>query len=158
MRPDSRRFAVGAIAVALLAGCAALAPRLEAPEVSLVGVSVRELSLNPRVDLRLELRNPNRVEVPIDRIDFVLRIEDARFGSGQSKAPVTLPALGTVIAEVAVQVDLRDALRHLRGRLREGGGAALRYEIAGDATIGGITRPFRRTGEVDPARLLGTRP
>jgi len=142
-----RRMAFVAVA-ALLAGCAALPPRLAAPEFEVAGVRVVEARL-PSVRLAVDLvvRNPNAVAIELAGLDADLAIEGERAGSARLARPAMLPAQGAARVQLAVDADAGAALAGLGRAL--GGARPLAYDLAGRATLAdGRAFPFRRRGEI----------
>ncbi len=146
MRPR-RRVAAVAIA-ALIAGCAALPPRLVAPEVEVAAVRVVEARLpTVRLSVDLVVTNPNAVAIELAGLDADLAIEGERVGSARLARPATLPAQGATRVLLAADADAGAALAGLGRAL--GGARPLAYDLAGRATLAdGRTFPFRRRGEI----------
>ena len=137
---------------AALAGCAAFGPRPAAPQI--VGANVRVVQVNlpeVRMAIDLTLSNPNAVEIVVRGFDARVSLEGERIATASLAAPVTMPANGT--AEVTLSAR-GDAAATLAGVGRALGSArAMRYEIAGDVTLGDGSRfPFVRRGETSGAR------
>lgn len=146
------RVPAALVVAAALAACAAFAPRLAAPEIA--GANVRVVQVNlPEVTMAIDLRlsNPNAVEIVVKAFDARISLEGERIATASLAAPVTMPANGT--AEVTLSAR-GDAAATLAGVGRALGSArAMRYEIAGDVTLGDGSRyPFVRRGETDGAK------
>lgn len=139
-------------ALALCAGCAALAPRLAKPE--LVGASVRIASIalpEIRLAIDLELANPNAVEIALDALVARVALEGEPVATATLDRPVRLPANATARVPTTARGDAAAALGALGRAL--GSGRALRYELTGEATLADGTRfPFARRGETGPNR------
>ena len=152
---DRSRWTAGATLAALallaslaLAGCAAVLPRLEAPEVVTLVVRNVEIRLPTiRVDTELTLRNPNAVAVSIASLDADLEIGGERAGTLKLAAPVLLPAAGTASLALSAVGDAAVALSGLGRAL--GSGRPLDYALKGALTLAdGRTFPFVRRGQV----------
>jgi LEA14-like dessication related protein len=146
--------------VAVLVGCAAFGPRIDAPRVSVVDVRLDRIQ-GPDVYFvaGVELANPNPRPIEVAAIDATLSIEDQTVATARLMAPVEIPAGGTSSAEIAARTGMDALLRAVANAMRRAGGGppgtapTLRYEIAGSARLaGGLQVPFRRSSE------LGTRP
>ena len=147
-----RRIALSLILAAALAACAALGPRLASPEV--VGANVRVIRVAlPEVTLAidLELANPNPVEVVVQSFDARIALEGERVATATLASPVTMPANGTASVSLSARADAAATLAGVGRAL--GSGRAMRYEIAGDVTLGDGSRfPFVRRGETAGAK------
>ena len=148
----TRRIALSLILAAALAACAALGPRLASPEV--VGANVRVIRVAlPEVTLAidLELTNPNPVEVVVQGFDARIALEGERVATAALASPVTMPANGTAAVSLSARADAAATLAGVGRAL--GSGRAMRYEIAGDVTLGDGSRvPFARRGETAGAK------
>ena len=148
----TRRIAFSLLLTAALAACAALGPRLASPEV--VGANVRVIRVAlPEVTLAidLELSNPNPVEVVVQGFDARIALEGERVATASLASPVTMPANGTAAVSLSARADAAATLAGVGRAL--GSGRAMRYEIAGDVTLGDGSRfPFVRRGETAGAK------
>ena len=148
----TRRIAFSLLLTAALAACAALGPRLASPEV--VGANVRVIRVAlPEVTLAidLELSNPNPVEVVVQGFDARIALEGERVATAALASPVTMPANGTAAVSLSARADAAATLAGVGRAL--GSGRAMRYEIAGDVTLGDGSRfPFVRRGETAGAK------
>ena len=146
--PRLRTHAAALALAAALAGCAAI-PRLEAPEIVAVNVRMADIRLPAiRLDVELELRNPNAVDVAVAALDADLEIGGERAGSARLASPVTLPARGT--SRVTVQAS-GDASVALAGAARALGSVRpLDFAVRGTLVLAdGTAFPFLRRGQVD---------
>ena len=147
-----RRMAIPLVLAAALAACAAPGPRLASPEV--VGANVRVVRVAlPEVTLAidLELSNPNAVEVVVQGFDARIALEGERVATAALATPVTMPANGTATVSLSARADAAATLAGVGRAL--GSGRAMRYEIAGDVTLGDGSRfPFVRRGETAGAK------
>ena len=147
-----RRTLLSLLLAAALAACAALGPRLASPEV--VGANVRVIRVAlPEVTLAidLELSNPNPVEVVVQGFDTRIALEGERVATATLASPVTMPANGTASVSLSARADAAATLAGVGRAL--GSGRAMRYEIAGDVTLGDGSRfPFARRGETAGAK------
>jgi len=147
-----RRMVIPLVLAAALAACAALGPRLASPEV--VGANVRVIRVAlPEVTLAidLELSNPNPVEVVVQGFDARISLEGERVATAALASPVTMPANGTAAVSLSARADAAATLAGVGRAL--GSGRAMRYEIAGDVTLGDGSRfPFVRRGETAGAK------
>ena len=147
-----RRIAIPLVLAAALAACAALGPRLAAPDVVKANVRVVQVNL-PDVTMAIDLTlsNPNAVEIVVRAFDARISLEGERVATASLAAPVTMPANGTAEVSLAARGDAAATLAGVGRAL--GSARAMRYEIAGDVTLGDGSRfPFVRRGETAGAR------
>ena len=146
------RAAVALVLAVALAACAAMGPKLAAPEI--VGANVRVVQVNlPEVTMAIDLTlsNPNAVEIVVKAFDARVSLEGERIATASLAAPVTMPANGTAGMTLSARGDAAATLAGVGRAL--GSGRAMRYEIAGDVTLGDGTRfPFVRRGETSGAK------
>lgn len=154
------RRAVCISCIALAAGCTSLPRDLQAPDVSLTGLSVVDAKASGqhfRVTLRV--KNPNDVDIPVKSVEFSARLAGQGVLMGQSEKPVLLAAGGTQNVTVDVQTDLISSVSSLLA-VGIGPDDALPYEINGRLSVGGrMSRsfPFSYRGQVPLTATLGTR-
>ncbi len=146
------RAAVAVVLAVALAACAAMGPKLAAPEI--VGANVRVVQVTlPEVTMAIDLTlsNPNAVEIVVKAFDARVSLEGERIATASLAAPVTMPANGTAGMTLSARGDAAATLAGVGRAL--GSGRAMRYEIAGDVTLGDGTRfPFVRRGETSGAK------
>ena len=138
--PDRRIPAFRAsVLAALLAGlgaCAALAPHIEPPQLDLVGVDVKDATLaEQHFLLRLRVQNPNDMALPVQGIDYTLRLGDQDFGGGSSVSAFTVPARGEVEFEITMTTNLAVTLWKVLPRLKDTS-QPLEYRLVGKVTTG----------------------
>lgn len=140
----------------LLAGCAALGPRIQAPTITIDDVRLDRMeSVQAVFVAHVTMANPNDREIAVEALDATLTVEGEQVASASLAAPVTLPAHGSAPAEIAARTGIDAVLRAVASAMTRRGGApstpspALNYELAGEARLaGGLRVPFRRRGEV----------
>jgi len=135
------------VAAIVLAGCAALAPKLAAPELRAARVDVLEVAL-PDLWLRLSLllSNPNDVAIEVDALDVTLTLDGEAVSEARLGRPVSLPAGIDTRVDLEARADVSRALA-VAGRALGSGRVAIPYEIAGVVTLAGGRRfPFTRRG------------
>jgi LEA14-like dessication related protein len=129
--------------LALLAGCAGvsgMAGLAQKPEVSLAGIDLIEFGLQQqRFALRLTVRNPNAIELPISALNLAVELGGTPFASGASEQAVSVPPRGEAQLEVKVSSDLGRILNQLRVLKRNTRGR-IDYTIRGTVAVGGAGR------------------
>lgn len=99
------------LALATLGGCAWLVPKLQSPRVRVVGVHVRSASFwQQRLRVRLRVRNPNGVSLPIEAIHYTLRIDGRTFANGRTVRRFTVPAHGSAEFNTYVTADRKSVV------------------------------------------------
>jgi LEA14-like dessication related protein len=126
------RRALMLVAAFLLASCSSLAPKLETPTMSVLGVQMLSGDMfSQRFRIHVKIENPNDVEVPVRSIDYKLFLMDDRFGEGSSDGGFVLPARGEAEFDMLLTTNFVSALGRLVSRM---GGSKLEnveYEITG---------------------------
>ena len=149
-------LAAGMIVAGGLAGCASLSPVPEKPKVELAGLRIEHLRLSdPDLVVILRLTNPNRVTLPVNTLELTVELNDRAFAEGHSVAPVTLPAQGAALMEVALHARSDVLLRTAREMLGSPGGT-VRYRVRGQAQVSSFNLAvhFDTPGSTDLNTLL----
>src|SRR5688572_2839495 len=153
------RFILAALAVLVLAGCAALPTNLETPEVSFVGLRTVEASVfEQRLEVRMKVRNPNSIELPVNGLDVDIELADEPFAHGASARQFVVPARGEAEFDMNVTANAATALLKIAGGERRS--AEIGYKLTGKlSTKVGLLRtiPFEESGTLPLAELLGKR-
>ncbi|MEZ5740278.1 MAG: LEA type 2 family protein [Burkholderiaceae bacterium] len=157
---DRRRLmmAGGSLAMGWLAGCATLPPAdLVPPTLAFQQFELESLSLSQVVfSLTLAAGNPNDIDLPINDLDFELRLAGSTFGQGRARdRAIRLPARGQVPVQVRFEVPLARFIRLLR-ELPRLPLEQLGYELNGQARWGesGVVLPFSRRDSLESLREL----
>lgn len=140
--------AAACFAPAVLAACA-LAPKLEAPHLSIVDAQVLGGDLwQQRLKVRVHVDNPNDRTLPIKGIVYTLEIQGQEFATGESAAGFVVPALGQAEFDMNVTTNLAGTFIRLLGQ-GQNAPAALDYHIVGKVSLSeGLMRsiPFDQRG------------
>jgi LEA14-like dessication related protein len=135
--------------VGLAAGCAILPGPIEPPRLSIASLDVAGGGLFEQ-DYRITVRiqNPNPFALPVEGMEYALDINGRRFASGVSNRAVTVPRLGSALAEVRAVSTLFSLLRQL-DEFRQPGLPGLNYRLSGRIYLAdGSRMPFDYRGEV----------
>ena len=134
---------------ALGTGCAALVPKLEAPELKVVGLNfLGGDRQHQKLRLRIQVTNPNTRQIAVRSIDYQVALAGADFAQGSSAEPFTVPASGQSEFDLDMNTDLGSLLRVLSAHL---GDAALEYQVSGRVHLAeGLLReiPFKGHGQL----------
>jgi LEA14-like dessication related protein len=136
----------------LLAGCAALAPRLETPKLSIVGVEIMKGDLfEQRLRARMRVQNPNDRELAVKGITYTIEVGGEEFGRGISGSSFVVPRMGEAEFDMIVTANMAGTLLRLASRAERDGRApdAVEYRIFGKVSLdAGLLRsiPFEERG------------
>lgn len=137
--------------VVLPLACAGSQGTLTAPRVQVTGLSLLEAGgETQRFSVSLLVENPNAVALPVEKLQFSLRLAGEGLLNGESMAPVAVPANGSETIRLEVESALVSSLSRLLA-LVQGPDNALPYEINGQLTLAQRFRntfPFRFRGQV----------
>lgn len=151
-----RSVIFSALAVAALASCASLPANLRTPEVSFVGLKSLQASVfEQKLEVRLKVRNPNSIDLPVDGLDVDIELAGEPFAHGVSARQFVIPADGEAEFDMNVTANAMNALLKIAG---ERNAEAIGYKLHGKlSTRLGLLRtiPFTETGTVPVSELLG---
>jgi LEA14-like dessication related protein len=155
-----RRILQCVACAALLAGCVGIPRNLETPDISFVGMRALEASLfEQRVEVRMLVKNPNSIELPVKGLDVEVELADEPFAHGSSAREFTVPARGEAEFDMIVTANAATALLKILG---DGGKS---YEEVGYRLKGRLstrlgmlrTIPFDESGTLPLGELTGKR-
>jgi len=141
---------IALLAASMLAGCSVLGPKLEAPRLSIVSVSMTSADIfNQQFLVRMHVQNPNDRELPVKGIDYELFLEGDSFAEGVSNHAFVVPALGETEFDMTVRTNFVSGLGRLLSRMN--GRDQVRYVVEGKvfADLGLVKKiPFQESGTV----------
>jgi LEA14-like dessication related protein len=139
-----------ALGAALLSASCALAPKLTAPQLSIVDVQVQSSDLwEQHLKVRLHVHNPNDRSLPIKGLEYTVEVEGQQFASGASVAAFTVPPLGDSEFDMAVTTNLAGVFLKLLARGSGPGSDEVAYRLVGKVSLSeGFLRsvPFDQKG------------
>ncbi len=95
LRPVSWALLALCAALMVLSGCAALAPRLETPQLSIVSVEILKGDLfEQRLRARMRVQNPNDRELAVKGLTYTIEVGGEEFGRGISGSSFVVPRMG----------------------------------------------------------------
>jgi LEA14-like dessication related protein len=148
------------VVLALLVGCAGLPSDLKTPEVSFVGLRAVDASLfEQRLEVRMKVRNPNNIELPVKGLDVAVELANEPFAQGISAREFIVPAGGEAEFDMIVTANVATALLKIAGSDRKSR-EEIPYRVTGKlSTRIGLLRsiPFDENGTVPVNELLGKR-
>jgi LEA14-like dessication related protein len=143
------RAALAAVLISL-AGCA-LTPKLEAPQLTLVSVSMTSADIfNQQFMVRMHVQNPNDRDIPVNGLDYELFLEGDSFAEGVTTKAFVIPAMGETEFDLPIRTNFVSSLGRLVSRLQ--GRKQVQYVLEGKVLtdIGMFNKiPFRESGSVD---------
>jgi LEA14-like dessication related protein len=133
---------------------------LKTPEVSFVGLRAVDASLfEQRLEVRMKVRNPNTIELPVKGLDVEVELANEPFAQGVSAREFVVPAGGEAEFDMIVTANVATALLKIAGSDRKSR-EEIPYRVTGKlSTRLGLLRsiPFDESGTVPVNELLGKR-
>ncbi|HEU4530724.1 MAG TPA: LEA type 2 family protein [Steroidobacteraceae bacterium] len=130
--------------------CSALAPQLEAPNLSVVGMELLESDIfQQRVKLKLRVQNPNDRELPVKGVSTQVELNGEEFATGVSSAQFTVPALGESEFDMIITANMAGMLVQVLGRKGGKDLDPIEYRVKGKVSLAsGLLRsiPFDEKG------------
>lgn len=125
---------------ALLLGAAVALAGCAYPQVSLRDARLNRLALNGlTVDVFLDVENPNQFALPLEQVDWSLRLFDTHVGAGTSRMDKTLPAQQTTRVRMPITVQFRQTASVAR---RIVDSRSIPWSLDGTATFRAPTGPI----------------
>ncbi len=145
------RWTVTLIA-ALLSACASQ-PKLEAPNLSVIGIEMLDSSLfTQRLKVRVRVQNPNDRELPVKGVSAKLEIAGEEFASGVSANSFVVPAFGEAEFDLLVDASMARTLIRMVGKSKQDQPReSLDYRMSGKVSLSsGFVRsiPFDESGSL----------
>ena len=142
----------------LLGGCSTFAPKLETPQLSLLGIQMMSTDMFAQEIRRArEGREPERPRMPVRGLDYKIILMGDSFADGMSSDRFVVPALGEAEFDMVVTTNFVSTLGRLISRVGGGKLENLDYEIAGEVLLdkGFVKKiPFNHHGTVDISKAL----
>jgi LEA14-like dessication related protein len=139
-----------AMLAALFATGCALAPKLEAPTLSIVSVQLVSGTLwEQSLRVRVHVHNPNDRALPVKSLEYTLEVDGQPFASGTSDSGFVVPALGETDFDMSMTTNLAGAALRLLGRGPDALGQSVAYRLTGQVVLAqGLLRsiPFAQSG------------
>lgn len=155
----SKWLAVVALSAALN-GCAAIPADLKTPDVSFVGLRALDASVfEQRLEVRMRVRNPNSIELPVNGLDVEVELAGEPFAHGVSAREFVVPAMGEAEFDMIVKANAAAALLKIAGSDRKSL-EEISYRLKGKlSTRLGLLRsiPFDEAGTLPVGELFRKR-
>lgn len=136
----------------VFAGCAALGPKLQAPDLSIASVDLVKGDLfEQRIKARMKVKNPNELELAVKGVTYTIELGGEPLGHGLSGSSFIVPAKGEAEFDMLVTVNLAGTLLKLVEKARSSGGSLnqVEYRLRGQVRLerGALrTVPFDEKG------------
>ncbi len=133
-------------------GCAAIGPKLQAPDLSIVSVDLVKGDLfEQRIKARMKVQNPNDLELAVKGVTYTIELGGEPLGHGLSGSSFVVPAKGEAEFDMLVTANLAGTLLKLIEKARSTGGSLnqVEYRLRGQVRLerGALrTVPFDEKG------------
>jgi len=140
--------------VSLLSGCVGM-PVMQtiSPQISIADFKVKNLGfLEQNYQLRLQIKNPNPIPLPISGMDYKLFLNDKEFTHGETSQGITIPASGEDFLDIEVKSNLMKVVEDWKNfdDWNSLFNRDFNYQLKGNVSLmeGTPSLPFDKTGEV----------
>ena len=142
-----------ALLAALLSACAAQS-KLEAPNLSVIGMEMLESSLfTQRLKVRVRVQNPNDIELPVKGVSAKLEVAGEEFATGVSANSFVVPPFGESEFDLLVDASMARTVLAMVGKSKESKPMeSIDYRLTGKVSLSsGFVRsiPFDETGSLN---------
>lgn len=135
----------------LLSSCASL--QFEAPKLSVVSVGMISADVfSQQFRIRLHVRNPNKIDLPIKGIEYQLFLQGDRFAEGITEQSFVVPAMGDAEFDTVIKTNFMSSIGRLLSKLTASDQGKIQYAFEGSVLLSkGIVRkfPFSEQGMVE---------
>lgn len=136
----------GLLAITGLGGCSGMIPKLEPPDLQVVGVELQASDLlQQQLRVRMRVTNPNDRALPVRGITYRVEVAGEQFATGESERDFEVPALGSTEFDLSMKANAASVLLKLMGNRSQ----ALDYRLTGRVQLAsGLLRsiPFEEKG------------
>ena len=116
--------------------CACVTLKFEAPKVSVVGVSlVSGDAFSQQFRIRLHVKNPNRLELPIKSLEYKLYLQGDYIAEGITDQSFVVPALGEAEFDTNIRTNLISGIARLLGNLVGTDNRSIKYALVGTVKL-----------------------
>lgn len=157
VRLPMRTTLIALLGCLAVVACTGIPRDLQTPEVSFVSLRAVEASVfEQKLEVRLLVRNPNRIELPVNGLDIDVELAGEHFAHGTSAREFVIPAEGEAEFDMNVTANAASALLQIAGADLKSGQIGYRLKGKLSTRIGMLrTIPFEQAGELPIADLLG---
>jgi len=129
-----------------ISACATMPENLvKSPTVNLSSVQVMGLGFaNQTFLLSFDVENPNPFPLPVDHVNYGVKLNGQRFASGETVSNFTVPAIGNARFAISVDLNLLQTAPGLLSIVRDGARREIAYELTGQLGVGiPLTPPIK---------------
>ncbi|HEX7675816.1 MAG TPA: LEA type 2 family protein [Bdellovibrio sp.] len=147
-------FALFLMMAVALSSCTYLAVRFgEKPEVALEQVYIKDANfLAATLVFVLDVKNPNRIDLNIDRVDYDIQLDGQSFAKTSIDQKIVLKSESVTKVEVPLPFQYLQLAGGLAKALQ---GQDVVYVFSGNAKVSGLSVPFTQKGVFNMNSLLG---
>lgn len=150
------RFTLFLAVTVMSAGCSYATKAWLTPEVTLVNLRPGPITAEQQSFIvGLNVQNPNDRTLPIKGATYNLEIEGHDFANGSSSLDEQIPAFSEGVVDVLVNTNLMDLVQTFPALVLTRN--KLGYRVSGVLMLAGgfLPVPFRYSGEIDTAQIVG---
>ena len=124
------------LAATVLTSCATPKVTVQAPDVMLTGVQVKDIGLSgQKFLLEFSVSNPNPFPLPVKSIRYNLRLDDQKFAGGETQSDFVVSSRGGGKFAIGVELDLLQSVSQLASLLKGGMRETIAYELHGSLSV-----------------------
>jgi len=124
------------LCLAVLSACATLSPSFENPQVQVLSIKPQSSKgMDQTLVVRLNVQNPNGIDLPLEGMSYSLSIEGNKVASGVTAEVPTIPAYGEANIALPVTTNLMAMVRLVTGLMMKGQ-EDLEYELQAKLDVG----------------------
>jgi LEA14-like dessication related protein len=143
------RWLAPALLLGALGGCALFMPKLVTPQLTVLSVHVQRADFwQQHLVVRLRVRNPNSIRLPVRALTYTLAVNGQPVAAGRCAQSFTVPAHSSADFNTDVTANMAGALLAVLG---DGRRQPLHYRLRGKVELAhGLLRdlPFDESGQV----------
>ena len=140
------------LAILLISGCV-VPSDFKPPKLAIINVGMTSADVfSQQFRVRLNVENPNSVELPIKSIEYKLNLQGEDFADGTADQPFVVPAHGEAEFDTVVSTNFVSSIVKVLGTLNNSHDNKVQYTFTGKVHLSkGMVKkiPFSETGVVD---------
>jgi LEA14-like dessication related protein len=144
------KLVVGTLLSLAIGACALFAPKLEKPNLSVIGIDMLDGNLfEQNFRVKLKIQNPNARALPVNGLSAKLAVNGEDLARGVTGKSFVVPALGDAEFDMTVTANMAAAIFKFANKFKKDA-EALDYDLSGKVSIDlPMLRsiPFHETGK-----------
>ena len=153
-----RTIAAAVAIMSTLSACAVVEESISAPDVNLTAVKLEAVDFSRQTfKLSFDVSNPNAFPLPVNLIDYGVRLDGHRFASGRTDCDIMVPAGGDTEFDISVELDLLKSAPALLSVVHDSARRDIPYSLEGRVGLSiPATKPlrFEQNGRIQMTALL----